>query len=213
MDPDSERFTTFRTRYGSFQYRVMTFGLTNGPATFQRYINHLFIDMLDDFLTAYLDDLLIYSANKKEHTEHVKRVLQRLHEAGLQADIRKCEFSVTQTKYLGFIVSIHGLGVDPEKIQAITEWPAPTTVKGLQSFLGFCNFYRRFIKGYSRITKPLHRLTKKEVQYDFNTQCQEAFQKLKHTLTSAPILRHWDPNLPTKVETDASNRVTSSILS
>ena len=134
----------------------MPFSLTNGPATFQRYINHLFIDMLDDFLTAYLDDLLIYSANKKEHTEHVKRVLQRLHEAGLQADIRKCEFSVTQTKYLGFIVSTHGLGVDPEKIQAITEWPAPTTVKGLQSFLGFCNFYRRFIKGYSRITKPLY---------------------------------------------------------
>ena len=131
IDPDSERFTTFRTRYGSFQYQVMPFSFTNGPVTFQRYINHLFIDMLDDFLTAYLDDLLIYSANKKEHTEHVKRVLQRLHEAGLQADIRKCEFSVTQTKYLGFIVSIHGLGVDPEKIQAITEWPAPTTVKGL----------------------------------------------------------------------------------
>ena len=116
IDPDSKRFTTFRTRYGSFQYRVMLFGLTNGPATFQRYINHLFVDMLDDFLTAYLDDLLIYSANKKEHTEHVKRVLQRLHEAGLQADIRKCEFSVTQTKYIGFIISTHGLGVDPEKI-------------------------------------------------------------------------------------------------
>ena len=83
MDPDSERFTTFRTRYGSFQYQVMPFGLTNRPTTFQRYINHLFIDMLDNFLIAYLDDLLIYSANKKEHMEHVKRVLQRLHKAGL----------------------------------------------------------------------------------------------------------------------------------
>src|SRR6266480_1829751 len=147
MDLDSKYFITFRTRYGSFQYQVILFSLTNGPTTFQRYINHLFIDMLNDFLIVYLDDLLIYSVNKKEHTEHVKRVLQRLHEAGLQVDIRKCEFSITQTKYLRFIILTHGLGVDPEKIQAITKWPALTTVKGLQSFLGFCNFYRRFIKG------------------------------------------------------------------
>lgn len=115
MDPDSKHLTTFRTRYGSFQYKVLPFGLTNGPATFQRYVNHLFVDMLDDFLTAYLDDL-IYSGNKKEHFEHVKMVLQRLREAGLQADIRKCKFSVTKTKYLGFIVSTKGLEVDPEKI-------------------------------------------------------------------------------------------------
>ena len=213
IDPDSEHLTTFRTRYGSFHYKVMPFGLTNGPATFQRYINHLFVDMLDEFLTAYLDDLLIYSESRKEHTEHVKKVLQRLREAGLQADIRKCEFSVTKTKYLGFIVSTKGLEVDPEKIQAIIDWASPITVKGLQAFLGFCNFYRRFIEGYSRITKPLHQLTRKEALYNFDAECQEAFQKLKRALTSAPILHHWNPDRPTKVETDASDGVTSGILS
>jgi transposase InsO family protein len=213
IDPDSEHLTTFRTRYGSFHYKVMPFGLTNGPATFQRYINHLFMDMLDEFLTAYLDDLLIYSESKKEHMEHVKKVLQRLQEAGLQADIRKCEFSVTRTKYLGFIVSTEGLAVDPDKIQAITEWTAPSTVKGLQAFLGFCNFYRRFIKAYSRITRPLNQLTRKDAPFNFNKKCQEAFEKLKQALISAPILHHWNPDLPTKIETDASDGVISGILS
>jgi transposase InsO family protein len=213
IDPESEHLTTFRTRYGSFHYKVMPFGLTNGPATFQRYMNDLFIDMLDDFITIYLDDILIYSKDRKEHTEHVKKVLQRLREAGLQADIRKCEFSVTKTKYLGFIVSTEGLQVDPEKIQTIANWVAPTTIKGLQSFLGFCNFYRRFIEGYSRITKPLHQLTRKDIPYDFNAKCQEAFQKLKQALISAPILRHWNPESPTKIETDSSDGVTSGILS
>jgi len=213
MDPESEHLTTFRTRYGNFQYKVLPFGLTNGPATFQRYINHIFADVLDDFLTAYLDDLLIYSGSREEHTKHVRLVLERLRDAGLQADIRKCEFYTTKTKYLGFIISRDGLAVDPEKIQAINEWVSPTTVKGLQAFLGFCNFYRRFIEGYSRITRPLHQLTRKDASYDFNAKCQEAFQKLKKALTSAPLLRHWNPDLPTKIETDASDGVTSGILS
>ena len=141
----------------------MPFSLTNGPATFQCYINHLFVDMLDEFLTTYLDDLLIYSENKKEHTQHVKKVLQHLQEAGLQADIQKCEFSVTKMKYLRFIISTEGLEVDPDKIQAIIEWTTPTTVKGLQAFLGFCNFYHQCIKAYSWITKPLHQLTRKDI--------------------------------------------------
>ena len=131
IDPDSEHLTTFWTWYRSFHYKVMPFSLTNGPVTFQHYINHLFMDMLDEFLTAYLDDLLIYSESKEEHTEHVKKVLQHLQEAGLQADIRKCEFSVTKMKYLSFIISTEGLTVDLEKIQAIIEWGLPATVKGI----------------------------------------------------------------------------------
>lgn len=116
MDPASEDLTAFRTRYGSFKYKVMPFGLTNGPATFQRFVNS-FMDFLDDFLTAFVDDLLIYSSNLKEHRKHVRQVLQRLREAGLQASIRKCEFHVTETKYLGFIVTSGGIKVDQEK------WP------------------------------------------------------------------------------------------
>ena len=138
--------TTFRTRYGAYKYRVVPFGITNGPAAFQRFVNSTFFDYLDKFLTAFVDDLLIYSKNMKEHQEHVRLVLERLRSAGLQASISKCEFHVTRTKYLGFIVTTEGIEVDPEKISVIKKWAVPTTVKGVQSFLGFCNFYRCFIK-------------------------------------------------------------------
>jgi hypothetical protein len=105
IDAASEELTTFRTRYGTYKYQVLPFGLTNGPATYQRYINKVLFDYLDDFCTAYLDDILIYSDNVLEHEHHVKLVLQRLREAGLQVDIKKTEFYVTRTKYLGFIIS------------------------------------------------------------------------------------------------------------
>ena len=120
MSPDSEELTTFRTRYGSYKCKVLPFGLTNGPATYQRYMNDVLFDYLDDFCTAYLDDILIYSDNELEHTEHVKKVLRRLQDAGLQVDLKKCEFNVTRTKYLGFIISTDGIEVDPEKVAAVT---------------------------------------------------------------------------------------------
>ena len=133
----------------------MPFGLTNGPATFQSFVNSIFMDYLDDFLTAFIDDLLIYSENELDHEVHVKKVLERLRQAGLQASINKCEFHTTRTKYLGFIITTNGIEVDPEKTAVVRTWRTPTTVKGVQSFLGFCNFYRRFIKGYSRIARAL----------------------------------------------------------
>ena len=119
MDPASEDLTTFRTRYGAYRCKVLPFGLTNGPATYQRYMNDVLFDYLDDFCTAYLDDILIYSDNELEHEEHVTKVLERLRKAGLQADIKKCEFSVTRTKYLRFIISTNGIEVDPEKVEVI----------------------------------------------------------------------------------------------
>ncbi|KAL1979106.1 hypothetical protein VTN96DRAFT_6844 [Rasamsonia emersonii] len=213
MDPASEDLTTFRTRYGSYKYKVMPFGLTNGPATFQRFINETFLDYLDDFLTAFIDDLLVYSNNELEHQEHVKKVLQRLREAGLQASISKCEFHVQKTKYLGFVVGTNGIEVDPEKVKVITNWKQPKTVKGVQSFLGFCNFYRRFIRNYSRIAKPLNFLTRQGVPFKWTTKCEEAFQELKTALTTAPVLIHYRADLPTQVETDASDGVIGGVLS
>jgi hypothetical protein len=210
MHPDAEELTTFRTRYGAYKCKVLPFGLTNGPATFQRYINDIFFDYLDDFLTAYLDDILIYSEDELEHTEHVRKVLKRLQEAGLQIDIKKCEFSVKRTKYLGFII---GIEVDPEKIEVIDAWQAPTTVKGVQSFLGFCNFYRRFIREYGRIARPLTRLTRKDTPFVFNGECQQAFKELKARLTSAPVLGHYDPQRQTMLELDASDGVTAGVFS
>ena len=162
--------------------------MTNGPATFQRFINCCnFLGCLDDFLTAYLDDLLIYSDNGLDHEIHVKKVLTRLRAAGLQAD-KKSEFHVRKTKYLGFIVGEDGIEVDPEKVSVLKNWQVPTTVRGIQSFLGLCNFYRLFITNYGRIAKPLAKLTKKNIPFKFDEACERAFRELKTRLLSAPFL-------------------------
>jgi hypothetical protein len=145
MDLVLEDLTTFRSRYGSFKYKVMPFRLTNRPATFQRFVNSIFMDCLDQYLTAFINDLLIYSDNELDHQLHVRAVLQRLREHGLQALIKKYKFHVIKTRYLGFIILMDGIQVDPEKVIAVQKWKTPTTVRGVQSFLGFCNFYQRFI--------------------------------------------------------------------
>jgi hypothetical protein len=168
---------------------------------------------LDDFCTAYLDDILIYSDSELEHTEHVRKVLQRLRDAGLQADLKKCEFHVTRTKYLGFIVSTGGIEVDPEKVSVVRDWKPPQTVRGIQSFLGFCNFYRRFIRDYGVIAKPLVQLTKTNVPFRFDKACWDAFEELKSRLTSSELLRHYDPEKQSMIETDASDGVIAGVLS
>ena len=158
-------------RYRAYKYKVLPFGLINGPITYQQYINDVLFDYLDDFYIAYLDDIIIYSKDQKTHEEHVRKVLDRLRLAGLQANIKKCEFGVTRTKYLGFIVTTDGIEVDPDKVKTLQEWEQPRTIRGVQSFLGFCNFYRRFIQDYSRIARPLIRLTKLNTPFDFDQSC------------------------------------------
>ncbi|KAI0997949.1 hypothetical protein K3495_g10242 [Podosphaera aphanis] len=158
--------TAFRTRFGLFKWMVMPFGLDGAPASFQRYINETLREYLDDFCSAYVDDVLIYTeGNLSEHRKHVRLVLRKLEEAGLGLNITKCEFSVQTTKYLGFIISSEGKGstlrMDPRKVKAILEWEASTTTKGLRGFLGFANFYRGLIDGFSKIYAPLTALTGK----------------------------------------------------
>jgi RNase H-like domain found in reverse transcriptase len=143
----------------------------------------------------------------------MSRVLTRLRAAGLQADIKKCEFHVRKTKYLGFIVGEDGIEVDPEKISVLRNWQPPNTVRGIQSFLGFCNFYRRFIKNYGRIARPLTKLMSKNVPFKFDEACQKAFRELKNRLLSVPILIHYRPNRATKLETDSSDGVVGAVLS
>ena len=213
IHPDSEDLTTFCTRYSTYKMKVVPFGLTNSPATYQCYINNVLFDYLDDFCTAYLDDILIYSENKLEHEAHVKKVLERLRKAGLQADIKKSEFSIKRTKYLGFIISTKGIEVDLDKIAVIKDWQPPSTVKGIQSFLGFCNFYRCFIREYRRIARPLNKLTQKGASFVFDQACQEAFKELKRRLTTLPILGHYNPEAESMLETDASDEVVAGILS
>lgn len=213
MDPESEEYTTFRTRYGTYKCKVLPFGLCNGPATYQRYMNDVLIDYLDDFCIAYLDDILIYSEDEETHVRHVKKVLQRLRDAGLQVEIKKTEFHVTRTRYLGYILTDKGIEVDPEKVEALRNWEAPTTVAGVKSFLGFAGFYRQFVPGFSRTAKPILALQSPTVPFVWDTDCERAFQKLKEQLLAIPTLMHFDPELETKIETDASDGVIAGVLS
>lgn len=208
-----EWMTAFNTRYGLFESLVMPFGLSNAPATFQARINEVLRPFLDRYCTAYIDDILIYSDDLLSHREHVKSVLEALEKAGLQLDIKKCEFETTEVTYLGMIVSTTGVRMDPSKVDTIIEWEAPGHVRELQAFLGFSNFYRRFIKGFSRTVRPLVALTRKLAKFDWSTSCQEAFDTLKSCFVSAPILRHFDPRREVVVECDASDYVSSGILS
>lgn len=213
MHPDSEDFTTFITSLGAYKYKVLPFGLTNGPASYQHYMNDILFDYLNEFCQAYLDDILIYSKTRKDHIRHVRLVLQRLRDAGLQVDIKKCEFSVQETAFLGLLISIDGLRMDPKKIEAIVQWTPPTNLKEVQGFVGFCNFYRRFIQDFSRIVRPLTKLTQKDVLFDWSEACKEAFLILKKAVTEAPILRHFDRSKEAILETDSSDYVNGGILS
>ncbi|TIA47146.1 hypothetical protein D6C77_10332 [Aureobasidium pullulans] len=205
--------TAFNTRYGQYEYLVMPFGLCNALGTFQSFINSTLHEYLDDFCTGYLDDILVFSETLEEHREHVKKVLQRLREARLYADIDKSEFEVTTTKYLGLIVSTNGLKMDPQKIDAVLQWPVPRILKDVQGFLGFSNFYRRFIERFSHLAKPLTDLTKSNGRFAMTPKATSAFEDLKLRFTKAPILAHFDFDKEVIVETDASNWVTAAVLS
>ena len=205
--------TAFRTRYGLFESLVMPFGLTNAPADFQRFINDVLHPFLDNFCTAYLNDILIYSDTLQEHKIHVRQVLEVLAKAGLHLRPEKCEFHRTEVTYLGLIISNKWVKMDPRKVEAVTMWESPANLHDVRAFLGFVNFYRRFIKGYSQVVTPIVRLTKKDVPFKWDEECEQAFQQLKTAFTSAPVLRHFDPDQEVVVETDASDYVSAGILS
>jgi len=196
--------TAFRTHLGLFEYLVMPFGLTNAPATFQEMINHVLREYIDLFVVVYLDDILIFSKTLEEHKEHVHKVLRKLQDAKLLVEPEKSEFHKQQVNYLGFVISPNQIEMDDKKIQAVQEWPEPTNVKEVRGFLGFTNFYRRFIKDYSKIAAPLTSLTKADITFEWNEKARSAFDELKKRVTDKPILGVADPGKPYEVETDAS---------
>ncbi|QRW21942.1 Retrotransposable element Tf2 protein [Rhizoctonia solani] len=192
---------------------VMTFGLTNAPAAFQHFMNKLFKDLSDVCIIIYLDDILIYSKDDASHTQHVHKVLQRLMDNQLFCKASKCTFHVTLVEYLGIIVLDKGFSLDKLKIQAVQEWPTPTKVKEVQSFLGFANFLCCFVANFSHIARPLHNLVKKDMLWKWETREQEAFQTLKDTITNTPVLCHTNLSKPYFIETDAAGAALGSILS
>jgi len=176
-------------------------------------MNDIFSNLLDVCVVIYLDDILIYSNNMSEHHRHVKEVLKHLHKAGLYAKAEKYKFHSESVEYLGYILSPSGLTMSDDKIKIIQDWPEPKKVKDIQSFLGFANFYRRFIFNYSDIVIPLTHLTRKDIPWKFNSSCQDAFNSLKKAFTSAPILTHWIPDAQLIMETNASDYALAAILS
>lgn len=214
MAKGDEYLTAFACQFGLYEYNVMPFGLCNGPATFQSYINSTLGEYIYTFSTAYLDDILIYSESKKEHIQHVRLVLRRLLDAGLQVDITKCEFHATEVQYLGLIVSTKGIRMDPKKIATVQYWETPKCVKDVQAFLGFANFYRRFIAKFSTIASALTALTKKSLhKFVWTNETQSAFDRLKAEFVKQPVLAHFNPDLEIILETDASDYVAAGILS
>uniref|UniRef100_A0A8C7WWZ3 Gypsy retrotransposon integrase-like protein 1 n=1 Tax=Oryzias sinensis TaxID=183150 RepID=A0A8C7WWZ3_9TELE len=205
--------TGFNTPRGHYEYLVMPFGLTNVPAVFQAMINDILRDFLDHFVYVYLDDILIYSPDPDTHVAHVSAVLKRLLDNNLYVKAEKSEFHVSTVAFLGFIVSAGTVEMDPAKVSAVTDWPSPDSRKKLQQFLGFANFYRRFIRGFSSIAAPLHTLTSPRVQFQWTPAAEAAFRTLKRRFTSAPLLTLPDPRRQFVVEVDASNEGIGAVLS
>jgi transposase InsO family protein/murein DD-endopeptidase MepM/ murein hydrolase activator NlpD len=205
MKKGEEWKTAFRTRYGHFETLVMPFGLTNAPATFQAMINHVLREYLDVFVIAYLDDILIYSKTLENHKEHVHKVLQTLQDAKLLVEPEKSKFHTQEVDYLGYTIRPGEIRMQASKIEAIRDWPSPTNLKEVRGFLGFVNFYRQFIKDYSKIAKPLTDLTKTTETFQWNDKAQEAFEEIRQRVISEPILVEADPDKEYEVETDASD--------
>lgn len=203
----------FRTQEGHFEPTVMTFGLTNAPATFQHMMNDIFKDLIGVYVIIYLDDLLIFSEDESQHEEHVREVLKRLRENDLFCKPEKCRFKQTTVEYLGMLISKGTVAMDPGKVKAVVDWPIPKKVKDVQAFLGFANFYRRFIRDFSLIAKPLTSLLKKDVRWNWSTAQQAAFEELKRRFTTAPILAMPDMSRQFIVECDASDFATGAVLS
>ncbi|TKS65860.1 Retrovirus-related Pol polyprotein [Collichthys lucidus] len=205
--------TAFNTPTGHYEYLVMPFGLTNAPAVFEALVNDILRDMLNKFVFVYLDDILIFSKTQSEHVHHVQSVLRRLLENSLYVKVEKCEFHVRTTSFLGFIVAEGRIQMDPAMVSAVSSWPIPESCKKLQQFLGFANFYRRFIRGYSAVAAPLTSLTSTKRPFEWTPAVDRASLSLKARFTSAPILQMPDEERQFVVEVDASDVGVGAVLS
>ena len=203
----------FKTNKGLFEPTVMFFGMCNSPATFQSMMDDIFVTMIDEKLVIiYMDDILIFADTKEELRRRTKMVLEKLREHDLYLKAKKCEFEKTRIEYLGMIIEEGKITMDTVKLAGIRDWPTPTTVKQVRSFLGFGNFYRKFISHYSDIAKPLNNLTKKDQKFEWTNETQTAFDTLKKRFTEEPVLMMPDHSKPFQIESDASKVASGAVL-
>ena len=213
IEPGDKQKTAFTTRRGLFEYNVMPFGLCNAPATFERLMETVLSGLHWQICLIYLDDIIIFGKTFKEMITNLDTVLQRFEKAGLKLRPSKCQLFQKEVSFLGHVINEDGVNTDPKKIECIANWPIPSCVKEVRSFLGLCSYYRRFIAEYSHIAKPLTRLTEKNYKFNWTHECSEAFEKLKQQLTTAPVLAHPDFKKPFILDTDASDLAIGSVLS
>ena len=213
MDEVDAEKTAFIVEDGLYQFKVLPFGLCNAGATFQRLMQLALAGLSWETVLVYIDDLIVHSKNFEEHLAHLKEVFDKLSAAGLKMSPKKCDFFRREVIFLGHIVSEHGVRTDPAKIEAVTAWPQPTKLKEVQAFLGLCGYYRKFIKNFSHLAKPLYRLSQKDQKFIWDDSCQLAFEELKSALTSTPVLSYPRSDGMFILDSDASNFCVGSVLS
>ena len=212
MNPDDIEKTSFTTKFGNYNFKVMPFGLTNAPATFQREMNRILLPLIGKCLFVYIDDIVVYSRSLEEHLYHLKQVFDIFSKYNLSVNLQKCKFFQKSVEVLGHVLTSKGLKTVPSKVQSIALWDVPRNVSELRSFLGLASYYRKFIQNFSIIADPLFQLLKKNQEYIWSNECNDAFEEIRQCLLSDPVLSYPDFNKEFIVRTDASTRGIGAVL-
>ena len=211
--PEDREKTAFSIGNGLWEFTVMPFGLCNAPATFERLMEKILQEILAKICLVYLDDVIVFSNTFEDMIKNLEKVFLRFRLANLKINSKKCHFFCREVKYLGHVISEQGITTDPDKINAVKNWPIPRNKKQVRGFLGFCSYYRKFVKGFSLVAKPLFSLTEQQVKFEWTLACQEAFEILKQRLVSSPILSFPRGTMEFILDTDASNHGIGAVLS
>src|SRR6267154_723377 len=190
MDTESRPKTAFVVQVGTYEYTRMPFEIQTGPAVFSRIMSHIFRRLTFKTMIVYIDDVMIFSKDFETHMESLTEVFGRLRKAGLKLHPKKCKFAMAEINFLGHKIDGQGVSVDEKKVEAMKNWPIPKNLRELQSFLRYCNYYRKFLRGYSKKTTPLNKLLQKDVKYVWSAECQQAFEELKRLMITTPVLIH-----------------------
>jgi hypothetical protein len=204
--------TAFSTRYGLYEFTIMSFSLTNAPAYFMNLMNKVFTEYLDRFVVVFIDNILIYSKNDSDHEEHLRMVLQKLWDNLLYAKYSMCQFWIDEVPFLGHIISDGGIPVDPTKVREIVAWKIPSTVTEIRSFMWLAGYYWQFIKGFSKIAKPMTSLLEKGKEFNWSWERQDSFNQLKLRLMSPPVLIMPDPHKGYDIYCDACRQGLGCVL-